>query len=71
MANQSQRGGMKQPASQGGGEAKHQGVHPDSTSQSKAKDAKETGSRQTPGPDPHAGERVVPKKDETTDDQER
>ena len=67
MANQSQRGGMKQPASQTGGESQHQGVHPGSTSQSKAKSAKESGSRQTPGPDPHAGERAVPRKEAADD----
>ncbi len=63
MANQSQRGGMKQTKAQTGTEQKHQGVHPGSTTQSEAKGEKKTGSRNTPGADPHEGERVVPKKE--------
>jgi hypothetical protein len=69
MANQSQRGGMKQTKSQTGSEQKHQGVHLGSSTQSDAKNEKHTGSRNTPGADPHAGEQVVPKKDRYDSDE--
>ena len=71
MANQSHRGGMKQTASQTGSEKKHQGVHPESSTQSEADDAKKTGSRQSPGADPHAGGQVVPKKETYETDKPR
>lgn len=71
MANQSNRGGMKQTANQTGSEKKHQGVHPESSTQSEAHDAKKTCSRQTPGPDPHAGEQVVAKKESYESDKPR
>ena len=63
MANQSHRGGTKKSAAQTGSEQQHQGVHPGSTTQSQQKHEKKTGSRNTPGADPHANEQIVPKKD--------
>jgi hypothetical protein len=63
MSNDSHRGGMKQSGAQTGGEKRHQGVHPGSTTQSAAHDEKKTGSKGTPGPDKHAGEQIVPKKE--------
>ena len=70
MANQSQRGGMKQTGAQTGGEKQHQGVHPGSTTQSRADDEKKTGSKGAPGADKHAGEQVVPEKETYESDKE-
>jgi hypothetical protein len=63
MSNDSQRGGLQQTTAQTGSEKRRQGVHPGSTSQSAARDEKKTGSEGTLGPDKHAGEQVVPKKE--------
>ena len=71
MTNQSHRGGMQKTASQTDTGKKHQGVHPESSTQSEADDAKKTSSRQSPGADPHAGEQIVPKKDTYQTDKPR
>ena len=63
MTNQNNRGGLQKTGSQTGSEKQHQGVHPQSSTQSQANNDKKTGSKGSPGGDKHAGEQIVPKKE--------